>query len=138
MTNRNPCSYLSSADNKKSIQVTGHYSVHIGIAPSSKLTGFLRKYHYQKYVSLPRATATHFARHSSLLTLTSVPDFGTPSYEPSYIKKKAGISWRVRIVAPHIPHVLYAFVYEIVKVHSQASACILDKINSGLISPKST
>ena len=54
------------------------------------------------------------------------------------IQKKAGISWRVRIVAPHIPHVLYAFVYEIVKVHSQAPAYILDKINSGLISPKST
>ena len=51
---------------------------------------------------------------------------------------KAGISWRVRIVAPHISHVLYVFVYEIVKVHLQADACILDKINSGLISPKST
>ena len=49
--------------------------------------------------------------------------------------REAGISWRVRIVAPHIPHVLYAFVYEIVKVHPQAPACILDKINSGLISP---
>lgn len=39
MTNRNPCSYLSSADNKKSIQVAGHYSAHIGLAPSFKLTG---------------------------------------------------------------------------------------------------
>lgn len=72
MTNRNPCSYLSSADNRKSIQVAGHYSAHIGIAPSSKLTRFLRKYHYQKYVSLPRATAAHFARHSPLLTFASM------------------------------------------------------------------
>ena len=39
MTNRNPYSYLSSADNRKSIQVTDHYSVHIGLAPSFKLTG---------------------------------------------------------------------------------------------------
>ena len=31
---------------KKSIQVAVHYSAHIGIAPSLKLTGFLRKYHY--------------------------------------------------------------------------------------------
>ena len=49
---------------------------------------------------------------------------------------KAGISWRVRIVAPHISHVLYVFVYEIVKVHSQADACILDKIKSDLSAQK--
>ena len=36
---------------------------------------------------------------------------------------KAGISWRIRKAAPHIPHVLYAFAYEIVKVHLQAPAC---------------
>ena len=138
MTNRNSAPISHQQITKKSIQVAGHYSAHIGIAPSFKLTGFLRKYHYQKHVSLPRVTATHFARHSPLLTFTSIPNFCIPSHEPSIIKSKAGISWRVRIVAPHIPHVLCAFVYEIVKVHSQASACILDKINSGLISPKNT
>ncbi len=28
-----------------------------------------RKYHYQKYISLPRVTATHFAKHFSLFVL---------------------------------------------------------------------
>ena len=36
---------------------------------------------------------------------------------------KAGISWRIRKAAPHIPHVLYAFDYVLVKVRLQAPAC---------------
>ena len=40
-------------DIKKSVQVAAHYTTHIGIAPSSYLTGLSRKYHYQKYVSTP-------------------------------------------------------------------------------------
>ena len=83
-------------DIKKSVQVAAHYTTHIGIAPSSKLTRFLRKYHYQKYVSLPRATAAHFARHPSLLTITSIPDFSIPSYEPSLIKES-----RYLLACPH-------------------------------------
>ena len=31
---------------------------------------------------------------------------------------EAGSSWRVRIAAPHIPHVPYVFEYSIIKVHS--------------------
>ena len=38
------------------------------------------KYHYQRYASLPHATAALFARHSSLTALTSIPDFSIPSY----------------------------------------------------------
>ena len=52
MTNRNSAPISHQQITKKSIQVAGHYSAHIGIAPSFKLTGFLRKYHYQKHVSL--------------------------------------------------------------------------------------
>ena len=50
----------------------------------SKLTGNRslsnRKYHYQRYASLPHVTATLFARHSSLTALTSISDFNIPSY----------------------------------------------------------
>ncbi|WP_290142204.1 hypothetical protein, partial [Muribaculum intestinale] len=76
----------------------------------SKLTGKIRKYHYQRYASLPHATAALFARHSSLTALTSIPDYSIPSYTLPH-KKRAGSSWRVRIAAPHIPHVLYVFIY---------------------------
>ena len=31
---------------------------------------------------------------------------------------EAGSSWRVRIAAPHIPHVPYVFTYSIFKVHT--------------------
>ena len=74
-------------DIKKSIQVAAHYTTHIGIAPSIHLTEIIRKYHYQKYVSSPRATAAHFARHFSLHALTSIPAFGIPSYAPPYKQK---------------------------------------------------
>ena len=33
-------------------------------------------------------------------------------------KMEAGSSWRVRIAAPHIPHVPYVFTYSIIKVHT--------------------
>jgi len=39
MTNRNSAPISHQQITKKSIQVAGHYSAHIGIAPSSKLTG---------------------------------------------------------------------------------------------------
>ena len=35
---------------------------------------------------------------------------------------KAGSSWRVRIAAPHIPHVPYVFAYSIFKVHNEWQA----------------
>ena len=52
-------------------------------------------------------------------------------------KKKAGCSRRVRIVAPHIPHVLYAFTYSIVKVR-QAESLLPSESFHDLISHKST
>ena len=102
---------------KKHIQVTAHYTVHIGIAPSFQTDRKTRKYHYQRYASLPHATAALFARHSSLTALTSipVPVFPHIHFHP---KMKAGSSWRVRIAAPHIPHVLYVFTYSIINVHT--------------------
>ena len=51
---------------------------------------------------------------------------------------KAGFSWRVRIVAPHIPHVLHVSEYSIINVQiSQTPSDLLDKIHD-LISHKST
>ena len=85
-------------DIKKSVQVAAHYTTHIGIAPSSYLTGYF-----------------------SLHTLTSISAFNIPSYPP-LPKAKAGVLWRILKAAPHIPHVLYALVYEIVKVQSQTSS----------------
>ena len=35
-----------------------------------------------------------------------------------HTKMEAGSSWRVRIAAPHIPHVPYVFTYSIIKVHT--------------------
>ena len=40
-----------------------------------------------------------------------------------HTKMKAGSSWRVRIAAPHIPHVPYVFVYLIFKVHLDKFFC---------------
>lgn len=67
-------------DIKKHIRVTAHYTVHIGIAPSFQTDRKTRKYHYQRYASLPHATAALFARHSSLTALTSIPYFSISSY----------------------------------------------------------
>ena len=120
---------LLSVSFKKHIQVTAHYTVHIGIAPSFQTDRKTRKYHYQRYASLPHATAALFARHSSLTALTSIPDFSIPSYTLPH-KMEAGSSWRVRIAAPHIPHVPYVFAYSIIKVHTptcvdgQKSLCL--------------
>ena len=60
--------------------MTVHYTVHIGIAPSFYVDRKTRKYHYQRYASLPHVTATLFARHSSLTALASIPDFNIPSH----------------------------------------------------------
>lgn len=69
---------------KKHIQVTVHYTVHIGIAPSFQIDRKNRKYHYQKYVSTPHATAALFARHLSLPALTSISKNNIPSYALPY------------------------------------------------------
>ena len=93
------CTSLSSHDNRKlfpaliSRQITfpkNPYRWQLITPPTlvshrqSVLTGNLRKYHYQKYVSSPRATAAHFARHSSLLTLTSISEINISSYALPY------------------------------------------------------
>ena len=73
--------------------------------------------------------------------LTSIRCFRIPSLTLPIIyridKKKAGFSRRVRIVAPHIPHVLYAFAYSIVKVR-QAESLPPSESFHDLISHKST
>jgi len=64
--------HTDDASIKTALQVAGHYSAHIGLAPSFKLTGFLRKYHYHRYASSPYVTATHFAKFFSLHTFASM------------------------------------------------------------------
>ena len=111
------------------VQVAAHYTAHIGIAPSILVD---RK--------SPEVSLLKICIIALCNCFTFCQTFIAPSSYKNlpYLYRKADSSWRVRIVAPHIPHVLYAFVYKIVKVHLQAHACILDKINFGLISPKST
>ena len=48
---------------------------------------------------------------------------------------KAGISWRIRIVAPHIPHVPYTSAIQFSRFSWQSDC--RDKIILGLVSPKS-
>ena len=48
---------------------------------------------------------------------------------------KAGFSWRIRIVAPHIPHVPYTSAIQFSKYGWQSDC--RDKIILGLVSPKS-
>ena len=52
-------------DIKKSVQVAAHYTTHIGIAPSSYLTGLSRKYHYQNQ---------HHRHRVLILCYTFMPD----------------------------------------------------------------
>ena len=99
MTNRNSAPISHQQITKKSIQVTDHYSVHIGLAPSFKLTGSLRKYHYHRYASSPCVTATHFVRSSRSIPLLQC-NVSTFPHVHSY--QRAGTSWRIYLVAPHI------------------------------------
>lgn len=113
------------------------FPAHISLALSFLLTGFLRKYHYRKYGSSPHATAAFFARHSSLLTFTSI-HFSAFHHLHFIYRNKADFSWRIRIVAPHISHVLYESEYSIIKERiGQTPSDLLDKTHD-LISHKST
>ena len=149
--NHEPFSRLSSADktflqsfSKKHIRVTAHYTAHIGIAPSFQTDRKTRKYHYQRYASLPHATAALFARHSSLTALTSIPDFSIPSYA---LPHKNGS--RQFLACPHSgsahptrPVCIYIFNYQgthaNLRWRAENPLPVLDKISSGLASPKST
>ena len=99
MTNRNSAPISHQQITKKSIQVAGHYSAHIGLAPSFKLTGSLRKYHYHRYASSPCVTATHFVRSSRSIPLLQC-NVSTFPHIHSY--QRAGTSWRIYLVARHI------------------------------------
>ena len=129
---------------KKHIRVTAHYTAHIGIAPSFQTDRKTRKYHYQRYASLPHATAALFARHSSLTALTSIPDFSIPSYA---LPHKNGS--RQFLACPHSgsahptrPVCIYIFNYQgthaNLRWRAENPLPVLDKIYSGLASPKST
>ena len=87
--------------------------------------------------------------HRLMQLLHFLPDI--PRYQPSLqyhfsvfhhlhliYRNKADFSWRIRIAAPHIPHVLYESEYSIINVQiSQIPSDFLDKIHD-LISHKST
>ena len=129
---------------KKYIRVTAHYTVHIGIAPSFQIDRIIRKYHYQRYASLPHVTATLFARHSSLTALTSIPDFNIPSYT---LPCKNGS--RQLLACPHSgsayptrPVCIYIFNFQgthaNLRWRAEIFLPVLDKIITGLVSPKST
>lgn len=103
MTNRNSAPISHQQITKKSIQVAGHYSTHIGLAPSFKLTGLQISLQsgsiiitdmLHRPVLLPHILSD-FSRSIPLLqchvsTLLHVHS------------KRAGISLRTYLVAPHI------------------------------------
>ena len=130
---------------KNAIQVTGHYSVHIGLAPSFRLTGLQISLQSGSIIIKNIYPRPHnccaFCQTLIAPNLTSIRCFRIPSLTLPIIycidKKKAGCSRRVRIVAPHIPHVLYAFTYSIVKVR-QAESLLPSVSFHDLISHKST
>ena len=128
--------FLSSFS-KKHIRVTAHYTAHIGIAPSFQTDRKTRKYHYQRYASLPHVTATLFARHSSLTALTSIPDFSIPSYALPHKNES-----RQLLACPHSgsahptrPVCIYIFNFQGTPGFLFR---YLDKSSFGLVSPKST
>lgn len=96
--------------------MTVHYAVHIGITPSSKLTGLLRKYHYYRYASSPCVTATHFAKFFSLHTFASML-YSNISSHSLFLKKSRYIMANLPSGSTY-PHVLYANQYSVFKVHS--------------------
>ena len=104
MINRNPCSYLSSTDNKK-IHTGGrsllcpHRSC--TVIQIDRTANFLtiRKYHYHGHASSPCVTATHFVRSSRSIPLLQC-NVSTFPHVHSY--QRAGTSWRIYLVAPHI------------------------------------
>ena len=76
-----------------------HYAAHIGLAPSLKLTEFLRKYHYYGYISSPSVTATPFCQ----ILLAPYLCFNIIfQHSITFTLLRADISWRIRPVAPHI------------------------------------
>lgn len=113
--------------------MTVHYAVHIGITPSSKLTGLLRKYHYYRYASSPCVTATLFAKFFSLHTFASMLYSNISSR--SLLKKRAGISWRICLVAPHILTSCMQINIQFSRYCWQSNC--RDKIILELVSPKS-
>lgn len=72
--------------------MTGHYSCphrsHT-VIQIDRITGqpAIRKYHYQRYGSLPRTDVVHFARHSPLPVFTSTPVSGVSSHPAPYKNK---------------------------------------------------
>ena len=117
MTNRNPCSYLSSADNKKSIQVAGLYSAHIGLAPSFKLTGLQISLQsgsiiitdmLHRPVLLPHILSD-FSRSIPLLQCN------VSTFLHVHPKKSRYITANLHSGSTY-PHVLYANQYSVVKV----------------------
>ena len=103
MTNRNSAPISHQQITKKSIQVAGHYSAHIGIAPSSKLTGL--------QISLQSGSIiiTDILLRPVLLPHI-LSDFLAPylcfnvmfQHFFTFTLKRAGISLRTYLVAPHI------------------------------------
>lgn len=104
MINRNPCSYLSSADNKK-IHTGGrsllypHRSCTVIQIDRTANLFTIRKYHYHGYASSPCVTATHFVRSSRSIPLLQC-NVSTFPHIHSY--QRAGTSWRIYLVARHI------------------------------------
>ena len=104
MTNRNSAPISHQQITKKSIQVAGHYSTHIGLAPSFKLTGLQISLQsgsiiitdmLHRPVLLPHILSD-FSRSIPLLQC----NVSTFPHIHSY--QRAGTSWRIYLVARHI------------------------------------
>ena len=104
MTNRNSAPISHQQITKKSIQVAGHYSAHIGIAPSFKLTGLQISLQsgsiiitdmLHRPVLLPHILSD-FSRSIPLLQCNVLTLLHT------FTLKRAGTSLRTYLVARHI------------------------------------
>lgn len=122
MTNRNSAPISHQQITKKSIQVTDHYSVHIGLAPSFKLTGLQISLQsgsiiitdmLHRPVLLPHILSD-FSRSIPLLQC----NVSTFPHIHSY--QRAGTSWRIYLVAPHI---LTSCMQKIFSCQSTACIC---------------
>ena len=103
-------------DIKKHIRVTAHYTVHIGIAPSFYIDRIIGSI-IIKDMPLCLMQLLHFSpdiHRSPPLLQYQISAFPRIHL---HTKMEADGSWRIRIAAPHIPHVPYVFTYSIFKVH---------------------
>ena len=104
MTNRNSAPISHQQITKKSIQVAGHYSAHIGLAPSFKLTGLQISLQSGSIIITDMLHRPVQLLHILPNSSRSIPllQCNVSTFPHIHSYQRAGTSWRIYLVAPHI------------------------------------